>query len=82
MNRPMTTTAVDNGDLRRRVAAAPEAQGGGGALYGEVLKKDLRDENFRTISLQILGESTKPGPDRPTTYGDVSYTPESAPDLD
>ena len=26
-----------------------------------------------------VGQSTKPGIDRPTTYGDVSYTPESAP---
>ena len=52
---------------------------GGPALYGELLKKHLIDEDFRTISLQVLGKSTKPGLDRPTTYGDVSYTPESAP---
>jgi riboflavin biosynthesis pyrimidine reductase len=52
---------------------------GGPTLYGELLKKHLIDEDFRTISLQILGKSTKPGIDRPTTYGDVSYTPESAP---
>jgi riboflavin biosynthesis pyrimidine reductase len=52
---------------------------GGPTLYGELLRKQLIDEEFRTISLQVLGESTKPGIDRPTTYGDVSYTPESAP---
>jgi len=52
---------------------------GGPALYGELLKKHLIDEDFRTISLQVLGKSTKPRLDRPTTYGDASYTPESAP---
>jgi 5-amino-6-(5-phosphoribosylamino)uracil reductase len=52
---------------------------GGPALYGELLKKQLIDEDFRTISLQVLGSSTQPGVDRPTAYGDVSYTPESAP---
>ena len=48
-------------------------------LYGELLKKHLIDEDFRTISLQVLGKTTKPGIDRPTAYGDVSFTPESAP---
>lgn len=52
---------------------------GGPALYGELLKKELIDEDFRTISFQVLGESTKPGINRPTTYGNVSYTPETAP---
>jgi 5-amino-6-(5-phosphoribosylamino)uracil reductase len=52
---------------------------GGPALYGELLKEHLIDEDFRTISLQVLGKSTQPEIDRPTTYGDVSYTPESAP---
>ena len=52
---------------------------GGPTLYGEFLRRQLIDEEFRTISLQVLGESTKPGIDRPTPYGDVSYTPESAP---
>ena len=42
-------------------------------------RKSLIDEDFRTISLQVLGKSTKPWIGRPTTYGDVSYTPESAP---
>jgi riboflavin biosynthesis pyrimidine reductase len=52
---------------------------GGPTLYGEFLKLQLIDEDFRTMSLQVLGESTKPGIDRPTAYGHVSYTPETAP---
>jgi riboflavin biosynthesis pyrimidine reductase len=52
---------------------------GGPTLYGQLLREQLIDEDFRTISLQVLGETTKPGIDRPTTYGNVSYTPESAP---
>jgi riboflavin biosynthesis pyrimidine reductase len=52
---------------------------GGPNLYGELLKNQLIDEDFRTISLQVLGESTKPGIDRPTTCGNVSFTPETAP---
>jgi riboflavin biosynthesis pyrimidine reductase len=52
---------------------------GGATLYGEFLKNQLIDEDFRTLSLQVLGESTKPVIDRPTAYGHVSYTPETAP---
>jgi riboflavin biosynthesis pyrimidine reductase len=52
---------------------------GGPTLYGELLAKQLIDEDFRTISLQVLGQTTQPGIERPTAYGDVSYTPESAP---
>jgi 5-amino-6-(5-phosphoribosylamino)uracil reductase len=52
---------------------------GGPELYGELLKKHLIDEDFRTISLQVLGEAKKPGVVRPTAYGDVSYLPDSAP---
>lgn len=52
---------------------------GGPTLYGELLKSQLIDEDFRTMSLQVLGESTEPGIDRPTAYGHVSYTPETAP---
>ena len=52
---------------------------GGPTLYGDLLRSQLIDEEFRTISLQVLGETTKPGIDRPTTYGNVSYTPETAP---
>jgi riboflavin biosynthesis pyrimidine reductase len=52
---------------------------GGPTLYGEFLKHQLIDEDFRTMSLQVLGESTKPAIDRPTAYGHLSYTPETAP---
>jgi riboflavin biosynthesis pyrimidine reductase len=52
---------------------------GGPMLYGEFLKNRLINEDFRTISFQVLGESTKSGIDRPTAYGGLSYTPETAP---
>src|SRR5260370_15119115 len=52
---------------------------GGPTLYGELLDKDLIDEDFRTVSLQVLGKSTRSSMERPTAYGDVSYTPETAP---
>jgi len=52
---------------------------GGPTVYGDLLRSQLIDEEFRTISLQVLGETTKPGIDRPTAYGSVSYTPETAP---
>jgi len=52
---------------------------GGPTLYGELLSRHLIDEEFRTISLQVLGDSTVPGIARPTPYGTLSYTPETAP---
>jgi riboflavin biosynthesis pyrimidine reductase len=52
---------------------------GGPNLYSELLKKQFIDEDFRTIAFQVLGASTVPGIDRPTTYGNVSYMPETAP---
>jgi riboflavin biosynthesis pyrimidine reductase len=52
---------------------------GGPNLYSELLKKQFIDEDFRTIAFQVLGKSTIPGIERPTTYGNVSYTPETAP---
>jgi riboflavin biosynthesis pyrimidine reductase len=52
---------------------------GGPTSYGEFLKNQLIDEDFRTMSFQVLGESTKPWIDRPTAYGQVSYTPGTAP---
>jgi riboflavin biosynthesis pyrimidine reductase len=52
---------------------------GGPTTYGEFLKLQLIDEDFRTLSLQVLGESTAPGIDRPTAYGNVKYIPETAP---
>jgi riboflavin biosynthesis pyrimidine reductase len=52
---------------------------GGPTLYGELLNNHLIDEDFRTLSLQVLGRSTRPEVTRPTTYGDVSYVPQTAP---
>ena len=52
---------------------------GGPTLYGEMLNRQLVDEDFRTLSLQVLGKATKPPIERPTPYGHVSYVPENAP---
>lgn len=52
---------------------------GGPNLYGQLLSGHLIDEDFRTISLQVLGKSAEPGRDRPTAYGAVTYAPETAP---
>jgi riboflavin biosynthesis pyrimidine reductase len=52
---------------------------GGPNLYCYLLRGRLLDEDFRTISLQVLGKSTEPGLDRPTACGEVSYVPETAP---
>lgn len=52
---------------------------GGPTVYGELLQKRLIDEDFRTLSLQVLGRSTIDKIARPTSYGDVSYKPETAP---
>jgi riboflavin biosynthesis pyrimidine reductase len=52
---------------------------GGPTLYGTMLKEKIVDEEFRTISLQVLGISTKPTLERPTAYGNATFTPETAP---
>lgn len=52
---------------------------GGAKVYSALLEKKLVDEDFRTISLQVPGESTRPEIARPNAYGDSSYTPETAP---
>jgi riboflavin biosynthesis pyrimidine reductase len=52
---------------------------GGPTVYGELLQRNLIDEDFRTIALQVLGLSTNPQIARPSTYGNVSYTPDTAP---
>lgn len=52
---------------------------GGPHLYGEMLKEKLIDEDFRTLSLQVVGPSRKIDLERPTSYGNFSYTPETAP---
>lgn len=52
---------------------------GGPTLYGQLIEKNLVDEEFRAISLQVLGKSGNPGIERPTAYGETSFRPESAP---
>jgi len=52
---------------------------GGPNLYSELLKNKFVDEDFRTVAFQVVGKSTILSVERPTTYGDVSYTPETAP---
>src|SRR5581483_7813029 len=52
---------------------------GGPTVYGGLLDLQLIDEDFRTISFQVIGKSTQPGVERPTTYGNVGFFPESAP---
>jgi len=52
---------------------------GGPTLYAEFLKNRLIDEDFRTMSLQVLGKSSNPEIERPTAYGHLSYAPETAP---
>jgi riboflavin biosynthesis pyrimidine reductase len=65
--------------LRRKHGIGTLLCEGGPNLYSELLKKQFIDEDFRTIAFQVLGKSTIPGIERPTTYGDVSYVPETAP---
>lgn len=52
---------------------------GGPTLYGEMLKEKLVNEEFRTVSMQVLGTSTKPDLQRPTAYGNATFLPETAP---
>jgi riboflavin biosynthesis pyrimidine reductase len=52
---------------------------GGPTLYSELMKKGLIDEDFRTVSAQVLGESSVVSLPRPTPYGPVSFVPETAP---
>lgn len=65
--------------LRRRYSIRTLLCEGGPTVYGQLLQKRLIDEDFRTLSLQVLGHSTVPNIDRPSSYGDVSYKPETAP---
>jgi 5-amino-6-(5-phosphoribosylamino)uracil reductase len=65
--------------LRQKHAIRTLLCEGGPKVYGEFLGKKLIDEDFRTISFQVLGVSTKSKIERPTTYGDVSFTPGTAP---
>lgn len=52
---------------------------GGPTVYAGLLRNRLIDEDFRTLSLQVLGRSTVGEIERPTSYADVSYTPDTAP---
>lgn len=65
--------------LRRKHGIRTLLCEGGPNLYGQFLKARLIDEDFRTISLQVLGASSKRSIERPTTYGEVSYSPKTAP---
>lgn len=65
--------------LRRQHSIRTMLCEGGPTVYSQLLRARLIDEDFRTLALQVLGNSTVPNIDRPTTYGDVSFTPETAP---
>ena len=65
--------------LRRRYSIRTLLCEGGPTVYGQLLERRLIDEDFRTLSLEVLGHSTVQKVDRPTSYGDVSYKPETAP---
>ncbi len=52
---------------------------GGPTLYGQLLAAGLIDEDFRTLSLQVPGQSTSATVVRPTAYGWTSFLPETAP---
>ncbi len=52
---------------------------GGPTVYGALLDRQLIDEDFRTIAFQVIGKSIQPGVERPTTYGNLGFLPESAP---
>lgn len=73
-------------DLRLMMRALRKEHGvktllceGGPNFYGQLLDQRLIDEDFRTESAQVMGRSTNPEVPRPTTYGNVSYIPETAP---
>jgi riboflavin biosynthesis pyrimidine reductase len=52
---------------------------GGPTLYSELVSLNLIDEDFRTIAMQVVGESSLAEVKRPTPYGVLSYLPETAP---
>jgi len=52
---------------------------GGPTFYGQLLDAKLIDDDFRTVSAQVIGKSTNSDIPRPTAYGNVSYFPETAP---
>lgn len=52
---------------------------GGPTVYGQLIKNNFVDEEFRTISMQVLGQSSDPSIERPSAYGQASFLPELAP---
>ena len=67
------------GMLRRKYGIKRMLCEGGPTVYAELLRNRLIDEDFRTLSLQVLGSSTVAEIERPTSYGGVSYTADTAP---
>lgn len=65
--------------LRRRYSIRTLLCECGPTVYGQFLQRRLIDEDFRTLSLQVIGNSTVHKVERPSSYGDVSYQPETAP---
>ena len=65
--------------LRRQYSIRTLLCEGGPTVYGQLLQRRLIDEDFRTLALQVLGHSTIDKVERPSSYGDVSYKPETAP---
>ncbi len=51
----------------------------GATLYSQLIAAGQVDEEFRTMSLQVAGESTNAAIARPTPYGPLSFEPETAP---
>lgn len=51
----------------------------GPSLYAQLFGAGLVDEEFRTISLRVAGVSARLPIRRPTAYGDLSFTPATAP---
>lgn len=67
------------GVLRQRYDIERLLCEGGPSFYGDLLQQQLIDEDFRTISAQVLGASSGSTSERPTAYGQVSYVTQTAP---
>src|SRR5262249_9951045 len=52
---------------------------GGPNLKGQLESQGLMDEAYRTLAMQVIGNSTNPNVHRPTVHGKTSYLPETAP---
>ncbi len=62
----------EHGIQRLLCEAGPE-------VYAQWMEAGLIDEDFRTIALQVTGESPRGAPRRPTAYGGLSFLPVTAP---